>query len=221
MRTSARRFALITAFGMAPLFAQAAAENIVPYMALYQSLHPALEVSKHPRLVAHTRVLSKLPHVPPQEIQLEVRSRSGTRRIAASRLGDVDFPLDAALRDENPPVFINQPKGTLTLSVDVQLRPPTGRHFPYRELAAGLDDMRVLLRNDGAADTWEIDGVELWFAPEADAQLHVDGAVERVLMADQRGRIVLADSPELQADGVMLKLSATPLAVVPTLRRRP
>jgi hypothetical protein len=40
-------------------------------------------------------------------------------------------------------------------------------------------------------------------------------------MADQRGRIVLTESPELHADGVMLKLSATPLAVIPTLRRRP
>lgn len=215
------RLAAVLAFGLMPIAAWAAADNIVPYMALYQSLRPALEVSKHPRLIAHTRVVSKLRHVAPTDIALEVRSRNGLQRVAASRRGDLDFPLDDALRDENPPVFINQPKGSLTLSVDVQLRPPAGRHFPYRELAAGLDDMRALLRSDGAEAAWVIDGLELWFAPDAGAQVHIEGAIERVLLADRHGRIVLADTRDLHADGVMLKLSAPPLAVVPTLRRRP
>ena len=215
-----RRSALLI-LGLASVPTHAGTDNIVPYLALYESLRPALEVSKHPRLIAHTRVLSKLPHVAPDEIRLEVRSRHGVRQVTASKLGDLDFPLDDALRDENPPVRVNQPRGTLTLSVDVQLRLPSGPRFPYRELAAGLDEMRALLRSDGAADAWEVDGVELWFAPEAEAQLHVDGAVERVLLADHRGRIVLSDLQELQADGVMLKLSTMPLAIVPTLRRRP
>lgn len=221
MKTPAR-IGMTLLLGLLPLRTHAVAtENIVPYLALYASLRPALEVSKHPRLVAHTRVASKLAHVAPDEIRLEVRSRNGVRRIVASVRGDLAFPLDDALRDENPAVFINQPRGTLTLSVDVQLRPIAAKHFPYRELSAGLEDMRGLMRADGAADIWDVDGVELWFAPDAEAQLHVEGAVERVLLADRRGRIVLVDSSNLHADGVMLKLSAVPLAIVPTLRRRP
>jgi len=193
-----------------------AAESAVPYAALYESLRPALEISSHDHLRARTRIVSKRSDVTPAQIRLEIRARDGVRRIAVGSDGDFEFPLDARLRDENPPVVSNQPKGSLTLSVAIVLKAPAATRFPYREIARGIDQMRSVVAADGTA--LQVAGVELWFDPRAQAQLNVSGRIERLLMADHLGRIVLDDSAELREAGVMLALSVPPRRIVPMLR---
>lgn len=195
-----------------------AAESAVPYAALYESLRPALEISSHDRLRALTRIVSKQPGVDPGQIRLEIRARDGVRRIAVGSDGDFEFPLDARLRKENPAVVSNQPKGSLTLSVAIVLKAPAATRFPYHEIARGIDQMRAVVAADGAGAALHVAGVELWFDPRSQAQLNVSGRIERLLMADHLGRIVLDDSAELREAGVMLALSVPPRRIVPMLR---
>lgn len=210
------------ALGFLALLAMAAtvraAESAVPYASLYQALGPALQVASHDRLQARARILSKQPGVRPADIRLEIRARDGVRRIAIDDDGRFEFPLDEGLRQENPLVVSNQPRGSLTLSVAILLRTPGARRFPYREIALGIDQMRAVIAADGASGRLQVAGVELWFDPRAGASLNVLGRIERLLVADRSGRIVLDDSAELREAGVMLALSATPREIVPMLR---
>lgn len=212
-----RRSVTPTLILLAACSSVAADESVVPYAALYESLRPALEVGAHDHLQARTRIVSKLGDVRPEQIRLEIRARDGTRVVAVDAAGDFAFPLDERLRDENPPVATNQPKGSLTLSVAIVLAPPRGTRFPYQEIATGIDQMRAVIDKDGASGQVRVAGVELWFEPQAQAQLSVVGRIERLLMADRNGRIVLDDSPELREGGVMLQLSTAPREVVPIL----
>ena len=167
--------------------------------------------------MARTRILSKRGDVAPEQIRLDIQSRSGVRSVRVAANGDVQFPLDEGLRAENPPVASNQPKGSLTLSVAIVLKAPPGLRFPYRHIAAGIDQMREIVAADGNDDRFKVQGVELWFDPAAHAQLSVVGRVERLLMADRAGRIVLDDSAELREDGVLLALTAPVRDIVPVL----
>jgi hypothetical protein len=198
--------------------ARAAAESVVPYAALYESLRPALEIGAHDHLQARTRIVSKRGDVRPEQIRLEIRARTGTRVVAVDPDGNVAFPLEAGLRAENPPVATNQPKGSLTLSVAVVLALPASTRLPYREIAEGIDQMRSVIDRDGADARVRVEGVELWFDPRAQAQLTVLGRIERLLMADRSGRIVLDDAPELREAGVMLQLTTPAREIVPVLR---
>jgi hypothetical protein len=74
---------------------------------------------------------------------------------------------------------------------------------------------------DGQAAGLRVQGVELWFDPGDDARLSVVGRVERLLMADRHGRIVLDDSAELREDGVLLVVSAPVREIVPVLAAGP
>ena len=190
----------------------------VPYAALYESLRPALEINGRDRLVAKTKIQSKRPGIRPEEIQLQIHSRAGVREIRVERDGDVAFPLDERLRDENPIVQSNQPKGSLTLSVAIGLKVPTATRFAYREIAIGIDQLRSVMASDGADNGGQVRGVEFWFAPGSDARLGIIGPIERLFIADRFGRIVLHDSAELREAGVMLELSESPLQILPSLR---
>lgn len=190
----------------------------VPYAALYESLRPAIEIGGNDHLVARTRIQSKLPGVESDSILLEIHAQAGTRVIHVANDGDVVFPLDERLRDENPVVQTNQPKGTLTLSVTIGVKLPRGTRFPYREIAVGIDQLRAVMVGDGAGDGSAVRGVEFWFRPGSDARLGIIGPVERLFIADRQGRIVLADSAELRESGVMLDLSEAPLQILPSLR---
>lgn len=212
-----RRFLILAVLAAALSPPSRADTSVVPYTALYESLRPALEVSGHDRLVARTRILSKRGDVAPEQIRLDIQSRSGVRSVQVAANGDVQFPLDEGLRVENPPVASNQPKGSLTLSVAIVLKAPPGLRFPYRHIAAGIDQMREIVAADGNDDRFKVQGVELWFDPAAHAQLSVVGRVERLLMADRAGRIVLDDSAELREDGVLLALTAPVRDIVPVL----
>jgi len=191
--------------------------SLVPYAALYEVLRPALEIGGHDRLIARVRIVSKRSDIAPQQIRLDIQSRDGVRTVQVGANGDVEFPLDARLRDENPAVASNQPKGSLTLSVAIVLKLPRGLRFPYREIAHGIDQMRAVVAGDGVAEQFSVRGVELWFDPTAQAQLSISGRIERLLMADRSGRILLDDSAELREDGVMLVLSAAPREIAPVL----
>src|SRR5258706_2956488 len=118
----------------------------VPYSVLYQPLKIARAAERYPRLPIRPRLQSHLPGVSPDAIRLVIQARGGGRPISVAADGALDFPLDDALLAENPEVGSNQPKGTLSVSVSMELAlPPPHQAWRCAQILAALDDAAQLL----------------------------------------------------------------------------
>lgn len=97
----------------------------LPYRTL-SDLHAKVDGFRdQDRLDVRVRVTPKDP-ADTAPIRLEVRSRSGVKPVSVSADGALpDFPITAELKEENPPVVANRPKGSLQLGVQVGLKRPT------------------------------------------------------------------------------------------------
>ncbi len=191
------------------------ASTSAPYAVLYRALEPALAIDAYPRLRAIRRVESKLPGVQATDIRLVIARADGPIEIRPAADGSIDFPLDAALLAENPPVRSNQPRGSLVLSATLALATPATRAVPAAVLTAALDDADRLLGADGSPS--RAAGVEFQFPPQARATATIEGPAERTLVADHAGRIVLLRDRDLDGNPGMIELSAIPTLVLPWL----
>lgn len=217
MRVLARTLvAVLLALSSAMLVA-APDPGAIPYAALYQALRPVLELSGYDRLLATATVQSKLAGVRPSSIRLLIHRRSGPQPVTVAEDGSFDFPLNAALLEENPTVTSNQPRGSLTLAVTLTLRPVSGLRIAYSELAAGIDQARAAVASDPARPGVGIRGVELRFPPGHAATVVLSGRSERLLMADARGVVILNDSEEWRGQGTEVVFSELPAKILPLL----
>lgn len=217
MRVPARTLvALLSALASAALV-WATEPAAIPYAALYQALRPVIELRAYDRLLASATVQSKLPGVAPTLIRLTIHRQSGPQPVRVHADGSFDFPLDAALLEENPTVTSNQPKGSLTLAVTLLLRPLSGQRVAYGELAAGIDQARAALANDPARQSTDIRGVEFRFVPGHAVTVEVSGPSERLLMADARGVVILNDRAEWRSPGTEVVFSEIPKRILPLL----
>lgn len=187
------------------------------YMALYQALRPALEARKFDRLLAITNVQSKLAGVSPSAIQLEIHSRSGVRKLRIDAHGNFELPVNDDLMAENPTVVSNQPKGSLTLSVTMTLKPFHTLRVPYREIALGLAQARQALGIASENGNAMISGLEVRFQSGRVATVILRGASEQLLMTDAAGTVVIRDSSEWRHEDAEVEFSEQPLILLPYL----
>lgn len=217
-----RRMALLTVIGLTPIAASAqapAAGAEIPYAALHAALAPAVTATGNPRLQAIKVVESKLG-VPPERIRIVIKARGGDRVFTPRPDGSMDFPLDESLLAENPLVTTNQPKGSLSLSVTLALRPPPGARMPLAEIDKALADIESALAPAGqAALDGRIRGVEVRFPAGAHASLTLrDHEGERLFMADAAGRVILMRDTDLAGAGEV-EFSQRPTLILPYLDR--
>lgn len=188
-----------------------------PYAVLYAALKPALEVRRFDRLEARSNVQSKSPTVRPDQIRMEIRSKAGLRKLSVAANGDFEFPLDDALLSENPEVVSNQPKGSLTLSVTIMLRPFPTLRVPYRELTTALAQVEAFIASDPGKHGVGVRGVEFNFEPGHQVTVELRGRSEQMLMADDFGRVLLIDAEEWHRPDVEVAFSEPPLRILPYL----
>lgn len=186
----------------------------IPYQALYGALAPALEAQAVEGVVALKIIESKIG-VAPEKIRIRIAARSGPVELVPKPDGTIDFPLTDALRDENPTVTTNQPKGSLTLSVTLAIAPPPGATLPAPKVIQALDRIEQVL-NPGATGG-HIRGVEVRFAPGASGTVTVRGGSNRFLMADETGRVVLMRDSDLVGADTEIEFSQRPLLLLPQL----
>lgn len=199
----------------------AAAEppSATPYAALYGALAPAREMAGFDRLVPLQKLESKLDGVPPAAIRLSIRARAGAIDVKPAADGSFQFPMDEALLAENPPVVSNQPKGSVTISVMPALRLPASRTWAIADIRAALAQVEQLVARQPVAGAGsKVRGAELRFAAGSDASVTVRGETERLLMADDEGRVLLMLDGDL-ADAREIELSRTPEVALPWLGR--
>lgn len=191
--------------------AQAAGEGhaVNPYRMFGQALAVQKAVAGNPRLRAVAYVESRDPSVRPGQIQLTIHAQSGDRTVQVGSDGRMDFPLEAALATENPPVEANQPKGSLVLTVRLELVVP-GLRWPAADLRAALADLDQLVSPDAP----KIRGIELTFRHADGVSVTVRGASERLLVPDPQNHVVLMRE-DLDAHLVDVELSEPPVVALP------
>ena len=217
------RASCIASRGTACAFAFAALAPVaraaeVEYAALHRTLEPARATAGFARLRAVQRIESKLPGVEPAAITIAIRGRAGRVEVPIAADGTLALPVDAATLAENPVVETNQPAGSLTLTVSIELSKPRSSRIACAEIEAALADADRLLEQQGSDA--RVRGVEFVLPADAGAvTLRGGDDGERVLVPDAEGRVIVMRDPELRTLYREIELPATPLRVLPFLDR--
>jgi hypothetical protein len=197
-----------------------AALATVPYKVLYDTLKPVLAAQGLSRLRVRPHITSHGVGVRPESIRMVVQAKSGARTINVGADGNLEFPLEDGLLAENPLVSTNQPKGSLTMGVTLELVVPAGGHWACADVLAGLGDAdKVIAASAQQPAPGKVGGLELFFAPAAHATVTVKGKTERLLVADEDGRVELRRDAEIAEPGAALEFSVRPQRAQPLLVR--
>ncbi|HKE46652.1 MAG TPA: hypothetical protein VKB52_01190 [Rhodanobacteraceae bacterium] len=189
--------------------------STTPYATLYQVLAPVRAIEGYDRLVAIQRVESKID-TPAKDIRIVIHAKNGPIPVAVAADGEVTFPVTDALREENPPVETNQPKGSLALIVNVALRGADKLRVPWSDIEAGLGEVRTFYeKSKSAATAPAVSGIEVYFAGGGAAMLTIEGKGERLLMADPNGRIIVTRDMAPPSESPTLVFSRAPAFVLP------
>lgn len=199
------------AAGLAASFAASAAE--IEYAVVYRALEAARGIDAYPRLRAVQRVESKRAGIAPRTIRIAIRARDGRIDVPVATDGTLALPVDDALLAENPVVVTNQPPGSLTLTLSIELAQPEGATLVAAEVEAALVEADALLARQQSRA--RVRGVEFRFEGDARVVLHGDG--DQVLVPDRHGRVVVMRDPDLRERCREIELSARPLRILPFL----
>jgi hypothetical protein len=189
----------------------------IEYAVVYRVLAAARDVARYPRLRAVQRVESKRADVPPNRIGLSLRTRAGSVEIPVADDGTVALPVDEALLAEHCVVVTNQPAGSLTLTLSIELGQPDGAILDGAEIEAARAAADAVLAAQHAGA--RVRGVEFRFAPGEQAAVTLRGVGERMLVPDHEGRVIVMRDADLAAHDAQIELSARPVRILPFLDR--
>ena len=207
--------ALFAMLALAPAAGGGEAVSTTPYTTLYQVLAPVRAIDGYDRLVAIQRVESKID-TKPSDIRIVIHAKSGEIPVPIAADGEVKFPVTDALREENPPVETNQPKGSLALIVNVALRGADQLRVPWSDIESGLTQVQSFYaKSQNPATPPAISGIEVHFRAGAAAMLTIEGKSERLLMADPNGRIIVTRDMAPSSESPTLVFSRAPAFVLP------
>jgi RNA polymerase sigma factor (sigma-70 family) len=219
--------AVVLAAGTIPLFAQRPEKPVaeIPYTVLEDAWR--FQESVNPtNLVFHFLLGSNDKNVHPKDIRLTIHSASkGDIPLHLGEKGQLlAFPCDDDLRQENPPVISDQPKGSMGGGFWVYVPRPEGVVFRYDLLANAVDEAnKAAARADqmGEGDyarsvpmfSGTINGVILVFPPASAGKAKVtigSGEGMKEYTADSHGIIKLKMNARLQTENPALILSERP-----------
>lgn len=208
-------FALFASIALAQASDAGGAASTTPYATLYAVVAPVSKIDAYDHLIAIERIESKVPGVRPEDIRVVIHAKQGAITVPVAAGGEVKFPVSDALREENPPVETNQPKGSLALIVNVALRIGDRLRVPWSDIETGLTQVKAFYADSRGASAPAISGVEAHFSTGSAAMLTIEGKNERLLMADPAGRIIVTRDVVLENKEPVLAFSRAPDFVLP------
>jgi hypothetical protein len=196
----------------------AAEGGAAPYALLYQSLERGNKISEFELLIPVQRIASKLPGVTPDRIEVEIRARQGTIAVPIAANGVAEFPLTPELLAENPLVYSNQPKGTLSVSVSIEVAKPKTLQWPYQQALAAMTQSEAALAKLEGLNGAYIAGLEVYFE-DSQAQVSIRSSKrDELLLPDALSTVFIRRDPMLEKDAVVA-FSSMPVRIVPLVRR--
>jgi hypothetical protein len=157
-------------------------------------------------------------------LTMTIQAKTGPIEIPVGEDNSFAIPIDDRLKDENPTVVTNQPKGTLSLQVGVRILLPPTTHFAYSEFADGIRQSNAMTKRF-AGMMWlfsqTADSLILRFRRPERQMLRIaapDGAL--TLIADDSGTIFVRLDKKLIEENPMMELSEPALDALPALSTR-
>lgn len=191
----------------------------IPYAALHQALAPGLQLQGYPRLRAVQRIESKRSDVRPEQIRVSIHTPEGNIDIPVQPDGRVEVPLRADWLTAAVTVSSNQPRGSLSVSLSVEVVPPATRDWPWSEFEATLrETQQALPLLGGAHADAEIAGIEFRMPAAGDTVTVIGPQGEDLLIADARQRVVLRRALVALSPDTLIRFSRPPLQAHPFLR---
>ncbi len=211
---------------MLPLRAQAADPATLPYRSLLESVTTFLDVppAQRDRLGLIQALKPDGGNLVARPLTMTIMAKAGPIDVPVAEDNSFALPLDPALKDENPTVVTNQPKGSLSLQVGVRILLPQTTRYPYSEFASGVAQANAM--------TKRFAGVMWLFAQTADSlilRFHraerqmlriaaADGAL--TLIADDSGTIFVRLDKKLAEENPMMELSEPAVDALPAVSTR-
>ena len=184
------------------------------YRDLYKALEPTAKLDGLRYVKSDLRIASKNAAVKSETIRLVIHAHGGDIVVPVDAQGHASLPVDAALAQENPSVETNQPKGSVSISLNFDVRADPQQGFDYALLDAMLEDYRTAISRQGLMARMlapKPDGLIVRFPRDVkgSATLTSNGAAQR-FETDARGAIHIPDKPEWRNSGARIELSSLP-----------
>ena len=189
--------------------------GVIPYGTVAKVLDGFTSVKEKDKLQLSVKVVPAKKARLASPIALEIHATKGRIPLNLAENGElVDFPLTPELRAENPPVFSNQPKGTLALQASIAIRYP-GK---LTESAQWYED--ALRQANGAVRSAA--GLMSFTAPRAKTIVFVfapgssdfvtlkSAGGEKPVPADDKGNVRLKLGDEAELGTAVVVLSSPP-----------
>lgn len=156
---------------------------------------------------------------------ITILSKNGRIDVPVAADNSFAIPINDDLRDENPTVTTNQPKGSLSLQVGVRiLLPPTTR-YAYAEFWLGVQQANQMTKRFAGVMRWlfaeAADSLVLRFSRAERQMLRIaasDGPL--TLIADDSGTIFVRIDKKLVEQNPMMELSEPALDALPAISSR-
>ncbi len=218
--------AALAATGLLPVGAQAAEVAALPYRTLLESVTTFLDVppAQRDRLGLIQALKPDGGNLVARPLTMTIQSKAGPIEVPVAEDNSFALPLTPALRDENPSVVTNQPKGSLTLQVGVRILLPPTTQYAYSEFANGVAQANAM--------TKRFAGVLWLFAQTADSLILRFHRPERqmlriaasdgplTLIADDSGTIFVRLDKKLAEENPMMELSEPAVDALPAVSSR-
>jgi len=220
-RSSLGTGVFLALFALASLPGQSAESTetgVIPYRAIAAIYEGFAQLEPKEKLVLSVRILPTSKVKPGSEIELQIRSRQGVIPLKRTAAGDLqNFPWTQELRQENPEVVSNQPKGSLLLKAAIGVRYSGKRVEKAAWYRDALNQANAALKLQGgrfSLVTPSLKSLTFNFDPgsRASLQVRVSGQ-EQEFRADELGKARLEVGRDLPSDNADLILSEIPLSI--------
>lgn len=192
----------------------------IPYAKL-DEIWQKIDQIDQKKLVVSAQISSRNKDVKPADITMTIKSASGAIPIRIGPEGDlVGFPRTEALRQENPPIETNQPKGTLALSLGLGLIVPATNSFPYARLVEGVAEGSKVVKTQAGMLSLalpSLKAVVFVFPRAAGGKATVDigsAGAKKQLTADASGQVKLVLDAKLTAENPVVRVSERPARIL-------
>ena len=202
----------------------AGANAVIPYKELDQLCQFADDVD--PRKVeVRVTVGSTNQNVRPADISLVIQSATkGNIAVPLATNGMlVHFPHGKSLKEENPSIVSNQPKGSLRMLISVRFVMPDGLAFRYSRLADGVAEINRAIKARAGLLSFvapKARGVVFYFPSSSAGKAKVEimaASGKKQYIADKDGQVALKLDKSLLSENPEVNLSEKPEAIVPDI----
>ncbi len=204
--------------------------TVIPYKTMDDVCQMADSVD--PTKILAQVTVSARRAVHPADISLTIQSATkGPIAVQIGTNGEVlNFPHEKELRRENPPIIVNQPKGTVGLSISAQLPIPEDLTFRYHRLGDWAAEPGKIIKTQAGIlsrlglsprSAPKAQGVIFFFPKTSAGKAKVEIAAasgRKEYTADRSGRIILKLEKTLLAEDPEVTLSEKPQQILPDMK---